>query len=168
MRRWLKPQAANASALEEATLNRHGKGVHKNDPGASKKVYAPIAALFSKAGASSDGKLRFGLTTPPPSLGNGSAAPPGSELRLRAYIDCVTSGVRYYVCWVWQEDWSSPVSLGKKWMRGKVVYQREGAAGRFFARPFRFVDGQGLLLPPDPQLEEAVDSVLAGDHIKLD
>ena len=169
---WLKPRA-DATALEEQTLNRHGKGNHKNDPGASKKVYAPIAALFSKAGASTDGKLRFGVATPPPTLlggsngtsnGNGN----GSGVRPRAYIDCVVSGVRYYVCWVWQEDWSSPVSLGKKWMKGKVVYQREGATGRFFARPFRFIDGQGLLLPSGEQLEQSLEGVMArNDQIKL-
>ena len=154
----------NASYLEEATLNRHAKGVHKNDPGASKKVYQPIAALFSRSGASADGKLRFGVTTPPPSLSRHGG---GGGTRPRAYIDCMSSGVRYYVCWVWQEDWASPVSFGKKWMKGKVVYQKEGAAGRYFARPFRFVDGQGLLLPAGTQLEEQVEDVLAGDRIKL-
>ena len=94
--------------LEQETLNRHGKGAHKNDPGASKKVYGPIASLFSRSGGSADGKLRFGI-----GAYLGGSTP-------RAYIDCVQGGVRYYVCWVWQEDWSSPVSFGKKYMKGKV------------------------------------------------
>lgn len=159
---WLKPRADNKDALEEKTLNRHAKGTHKNDPGASKKVYLPIAALFSKA--SNDGKLRFGLAPAPPALlpPNGDGVP-----RPRAYIDCLTSNVRYFVCWVWQEDWASPVSLGKKWMKGKIIYQREDQPSAFFARPFRFVDGGGLQLPIGAGSEERVDAVLPSDVIKL-
>merc|ERR1712216_766141 len=101
----------DASQLEQQTIHRHAKGPHKNDPGASKKVYGPIATLFTiEPSASIDGTLRFGIHLPPSGMG-------GTP---RAYIDCVSSGVRYYLAWVWQEDWSSPVSFGKKFMKGKV------------------------------------------------
>ena len=46
-------------------------------------MYAPLAALFSTAGASSDGKLRFGVL--PRHEANG---------RARAFIDDVASGAR--------------------------------------------------------------------------
>ena len=132
-------------------------------------MYAPIAALFAKSGASADGRLRFGVVSHPArSLsGGGNGSDATGEGRPRAYIDCVTSGVRYYVCWVWQEDWSSPVSLSRKFIKGKLVYQREGERGRFFARPFKFIDGQGLLLPPGAQLEESVEEVIGNDQMKL-
>ena len=111
---WLKPRKDDPSTLEEATLNRHSTGGHKNDPGASKKVYAPLASLFSKSGASADGKLRFGVVH---TGGNGGGANGGGGGAPRAYIECVETGVRYYLCWVWLEDWSSPVAW-KKFMKG--------------------------------------------------
>ena len=55
---WIKPQASNPGALEPLTLPRNAKGPHKNDPGRSRAVYAPLAALFTRGGTSSDGKLR--------------------------------------------------------------------------------------------------------------
>jgi len=161
---WLKPQVSDASVLEEETLQRHAKGVHKNDPGASKKVYQPIASLFSTGGASADGNLRFGML--PRLASNG---------RARAYIDCVLSGRRYVLCWVWLEDWSSPVSFGKKYMKGKLIYQRgtqgmmgdgEPSCGDYYARPFRFQDTL-LIVPAGDELEEAVEGILPSDRIKL-
>lgn len=153
---WLKPKAEDPSHLEPQTMHRHGKGTYKNDPGASKKVYGPIATLFSSAQASGDGKLRFGILSAPG--GNGGTP--------RAYIDCVSSGARYFLAWVWQEDWSSPVSFGKKFMKGKVIYQKGEPKGPFFARPFRFVEGT-LMLPAGEQLEETLSGVLGSDRIKL-
>ena len=162
---WLKPAQGNASHLEQMTLNRHAKGSHKNDPGRSKVVYGPIAALFNKSSTSADGKLKFGVNGMPPDLsGQGQVAKP------RAYIDCLTSRVRYYLCWVWLEDWSSPANpLAKKWLKGKLIYQKEGFTGQYFARPFKFVDGDkgGILLPSGPQLEERVNGVLPPATVKL-
>lgn len=167
---WLKPRAKEPTVLEEQTLNRNGKGTHKNDPGASKRAYAPIANLFGfgTPTVSPDGKLGFGVTAAAPALGGAFGAKAGHGSKPRAYIDCKESGVRYWVVWVWQESWSSVVKLmGKKWMKGKLIYQREGASGRFFARPFKFVEGQGLLLPSGTQHEESVVGVIPGDQIKL-
>ena len=72
---------------------------------------------------------------------------------------------------MWLEDWSSPVSFGKKFMKGKIIYQHGNSSGTgtgtgFFARPFRFVDS-GLIVPAGPQLEEPVEAVLASDRIKI-
>lgn len=150
---WLKPQKDDPTALEQATVNRHAAGPHKNDPGASRKVYAPIAQLFT-TGRSADGKLRFGIVH----ADNGAP---------RAYIECVESRVRYHLCWVWLEDWSPPVSFGKKFMKGKLIYQKQpGDDTSYFARPFRFVEDK-LLLPPGEALEERVDAVLPDDQVKL-
>jgi len=149
---WLKPRSDSPGVLEEMTLQRHAKGPHKNDPGQSKKVYGPIANLFSKRGTSSDGKLRFGLVD--------------SGTRPRAFIECVASGARYVVCWVWLEDWSSPVSFGKKFMKGKLIYQKTAGHAPYFARPFKFVDGL-LLVPPGDALEDPLDAVMPPDRIKL-
>ena len=170
---WLKPRAGDAAALEDETLNRHGKGAHKNDPGASKKVYGPIASFFLK-GSSPDGKLRFGITPGGDGGGGGGGGAAAGATRPRAYIECADSGARYVLVWVWLEDWSSPVSFGKKFMKGKLVYQKSAApsadaaagSGGFFARPFKFVDGL-LMVPPGASREEAVAAVVPGDQIKI-
>ena len=61
----------------------------------------------------------------------------------------------------------SQVSFGKKFMKGKLVYQkRPGDDTSFFARPFRFVEDT-LILPAGDALEEAVGSVLPADKLKL-
>jgi len=46
---WVKPDKTNplGNTIERQTLNRHGKGHHKNDPGRSKPFYKPLADLFS-------------------------------------------------------------------------------------------------------------------------
>ena len=59
----------------------------------------------------------------------------------------------------------TPVVRGRR-CAGKVIYQRDGMAGRFFARPFKFIDGQ-LHVPAGPHLEESVAAILGGDQIKL-
>ena len=48
---WIKPKAAQRDVLELATLNRHHKGAHKNDPGRSRPLYAQFADVFEKAAA---------------------------------------------------------------------------------------------------------------------
>ena len=71
-----------------------------------------------------------------------------------------------FLIWqVWLEDWSSPLTLGKKFMKGKLVYQK-GEEAAYFARPFRFQDGL-LIVPPGAALEEALAAVLATDKLKL-
>ena len=154
---WLKPRVDDAARLEDMTLHRHANGPHKNDPGASKKAYGPFASLVT-GGRTADGKLLFGMTTP--------AAGEGTP---RLFIDCATSGARYFVVWVWQEDWSPVVTFGKKYIKGKIVYQKgsgeqlDGAAG-FFARPFAVDGKEGLLLPPGEHLEERVHGALPSTH----
>jgi hypothetical protein len=158
---WLKPRPEDGNALQEDTLHRVPKGTWKNDPGASKKIYSPLAALFDAGGTSTDGKLRFGV------LPRADA-----NLRARAYIECTATRVRYLLCWVWLEDWSSPISLGKKYMKGKLVYQRgdQGVAsastGRYYARPFKFLESL-LIVPPGSHLEEEVGGVLPADSLKI-
>jgi len=154
---WLKPQADDATRLTEETLHRHSAGAFKNDPGASKKVYAPLAALFSSAGKTSDGKLSFGVLTRHEVNG-----------RARAFIEDVATGARYLICFVWLEDWSSPFSWGKKFMKGKLVYQKgaaDSASGPYYARVFEFADGL-LVVPSGDDREATLDGVLR-DAIKI-
>jgi len=151
---WLKPQAGDPKRLAEETLHRHSTGAFKNDPGASKKVYAPLAQLFSSAGTTSDGKLSFGVLMQH-----------GADARARAFIDDVASGARYLICWVWLEDWSSPLSWGKKFMKGKLIYQKEAAPEYYYARVFEFADGL-LLVPSGDDRETTLDGVLH-DAIKI-
>ena len=58
---WIKPQAGGREELETATLDRHVKGAHKNDPGRSRQLYGQFAALFDGSTAGGMGQLRFGI-----------------------------------------------------------------------------------------------------------
>lgn len=84
---------------------------------------------------------------------------------MRACIECVQSGQRYYVCLVWMEEYPS-TPFGKKYLRGKLVYQREPGEGRYYVRPYG-IQGSSLVIPPGAALEEAVEAVLPPDRIKL-
>ena len=57
-------------------------------------------------------------------------------------------------------------------MKGKLVYQRgdQGVAsastGRYYARPFKFLESL-LIVPPGSPLEEEVGGVLPADSLKI-
>eukprot|EP00966_Prymnesium_polylepis_P137745 3183275-Prymnesium_polylepis.1 len=48
---WIKPKKSNGAELETQTLPRQNEGPHKNSPGRSQPVYAPLASLFTASSA---------------------------------------------------------------------------------------------------------------------
>ena len=137
--------------LEPQTIDRHSKGPHKNDPGRSRAVYEPLAALFTSAGQNKDGTLRFGIEL--------------VEGVPRAYIESIRSGERFYICLVWQESWSANPFARSKYIKGKLVYQAAPGEG-FFARPFCIEDDH-VSVPIGSGLRESVPRALPPDWIKL-
>jgi len=89
----------------------------------------------------------------------------GSGVR-RAYIEQVSSGERYYIYLIWQENWTSNPFASSKFIIGKIVYQRDPAAPALFARPYAYRDG--VLQVPAGGAEQLLESVLPSDTIKLD
>jgi len=160
---WIKPYKADSSRLDRATLDRHSKGEHKNDPGRSRALYAQFSDLFAlgggaeaeaRASRAGGGKLRFEVAWSGPS----QSVP-------RALIVDVVSGARYYIYLIWQEDWTSNPFARSKYIKGKFVYQREPGASSFFARPYAYRDGV-LSVPPHPELEESVAAPMPTDAIQ--
>ncbi|KAL1522262.1 hypothetical protein AB1Y20_017257 [Prymnesium parvum] len=148
---WIKPQANNRAALETATLDRHAKGPHKNDPGRSRPLYAQFSTLFdSKPTQNSQPLVAFGMTT----VGD---AP-------RAYIDQVETGERYYIYLIWQEAWSSIMSR-QKFIKGKIVYQKDPTSNEYFARPYTYRESC-LEIPAAATAEESVAKPLPTDTLK--
>jgi hypothetical protein len=102
---WVKPKAAEPTALELQTLHRHAKGTHKNDPGRSRALYVQFADLFvggegdaaGDARAVGGGMLRFGVT-------DIDGAP-------RAFVELITSGERMYLYLIWQARPPTPQGL---------------------------------------------------------
>ena len=65
----------------------------------------------------------------------------------------------------WQEDWTSNPFARSKFIKGKLVYQRDPAVPAYYARPYGYRDG--VLHVPADATEEAVADVLPCDAIKL-
>ena len=133
--------------LERQTLHRHHKGGHKNDPGRSRPLYGHFAALFDGSTAGGMGQLRFGVEEV------------GGKSR-RAYIEQAAeagagSGERYYVYAIWQEAWTTSPVARSKFVRGKLVYQRDPNVASFFARPYEYRDGH-LAVPAGAAAEESL------------
>ena len=120
---WVKPSAVDPNALERSTLDRHSSGPHKNDPGRSRAVYGPFAALFRADNAGDE--LRFGLE---PTAGG-----------VRAYLRDARAGKRYLVL-VWQEAWTANPFASRKFIRGKLLYQKAPGARALFACPYAIED----------------------------
>ena len=81
-------------------------------------------------------------------------------------IECATTGAVYFLCLVWQEDWTANPLSRQKFIKGKLVYQKELGASHFYARPYRIVD-QTISVPAGPQHEECFDGALPPDTVKL-
>jgi len=159
---WIKPRSNDPNELEPQTMSRNTRGVHKNIPGRSASLYAPIGAAFQNGaltGAIDDSAgedaPRFGLERVE-GLGWRATLRRGSE-----------PGVTRYLVLVWQELWSSPLARSK-WIEGKLLYQRQDSASlmdsALFAAPYRF-DGKAIAVALE--VEEAVSSVLPPDSFKL-
>lgn len=166
---WIKPVSTRSSApstrappeLERATLQRHHRGEFKNDPGRSRALYAQFADLFSvgddkaataRSSKAGGGLLRFEVRQLAPG-------------RPRASIVDEASGTRYWIYLIWQEDWTSNPLSRTKYIKGKLVYQREHDEARFYARPYAYRDGV-LSVPSGADLEEEVPQSLPPDSIQ--
>jgi len=158
---WVKPAKTTTHdgtaglELERDTLNRHAKGPHKNDPGRSKPFYKPLADLFAKDAAGKDG-VRFGLEQV--RSRSGKSCP-------RAFTEQELDGssVRMYLVSVWQEDWTTNPFARSKYIKGKLVYQKDPEVSQFFARQYSIVNGRlALAEVEDPPFS----SVIPGDDVK--
>eukprot|EP00927_Polykrikos_kofoidii_P086884 TRINITY_DN9867_c0_g2_i1.p1 TRINITY_DN9867_c0_g2~~TRINITY_DN9867_c0_g2_i1.p1 ORF type:complete len:388 (+),score=64.06 TRINITY_DN9867_c0_g2_i1:335-1498(+) len=128
---WVKPSKAKPTELEKATLNRHSKGPHKNDPGRSRQFYKPLADVFE------DGELRQGWR-----FGIEKVLSDRGEEAHRAYIQSEDNiSQRLYVQVFWQEDWSMSPFSRSKYIKGKVVYQKIVSACQYFSRQYEIHDG---------------------------
>jgi len=146
---WIKPMGSDATKLEPATLNLHVAGRHKNEPGRSRAVYAPFAALFATPQLAA--KLRFGLQPTPAGV--------------RAYVRQGSQEPRYLVL-VWQEAWTSNPFASKKSIRGKLLYQKGADSRDLFSCPYA-IENEAVSV--SFAHEEAVDaaSVLPPDVWKV-
>ena len=95
---------------------RNAAGPHKNDPGRSRAVYAPIADLFSTGGVS-------GVAAP--STSDADVITWDLEETAAGLRACMRSevGARYLVL-VWQEHWTANPFARSKFIRGKLLYQK--------------------------------------------
>jgi len=145
---WVKPRQG-AVAVEPNTLSRHAKGPYKNDPGRSKPFYKPLADLFIQEQII--GGTRFGIEQ--------------ADTFSRAFLEQASdSGVtRQYISLIWQEDWSSNPFTSRKYIKGKIVYQKDPQSLEFFARQYSIVNGSFTIFEYE---DKPFGSVLPGDDIK--
>jgi len=146
---WVKPEKAQHTALERNTLNRNVKGPHKNEAKGSKPFYKPLADLFEQR-QSKDG-WRFGIETAPSSSS-------------RAFIERdAGDGGRLYWHVVWMEDWTSNPFARAKYLRGKIVYQKDLSVVSFCARQFSIVNGRIQISEHEEML---ATSVIPAESVK--
>ena len=159
---WIKPIAGRNDVLESKTLPKNSKGPHKNTPGNSQAVYAPIAALFT---AAESGAIS-GASGASSSLSFALMRVDAGEQRLiwRATLSSAEQpGVTRYLVLVWQELWSSPLAR-TRWIQGKLLYQREPGEQVFYAAPYRI---SGKAITVDVEAEERVTGLMPPDAFKL-
>merc|ERR1712032_797961 len=121
---WVKPSRASSTEVERETLNRHGQGAHKNDPGRSKQCYQLLANLFEQNTLT--GGWRFAIEIVSTKLG---------ETAPRAFMlqETAKRAVRLYVHIIWQEDWTTNPFARTKYIKGKIVYQKLLNAVQYFS-----------------------------------
>jgi len=151
---WVKPQKSNPSNLDEETLKLHGQGRHKNNPGISKPFYQSLADLFKQG--SIIGDWRFGLDV----VGVGSGVS-----TWRAFIEHVTKNPaeKLYVYFLWEEDWTSDPFAPSKYIRGKIVYQKDLKYPVFYSRQYEIHDGKAIISNYE---EPSTKSVIPDDDLK--
>lgn len=153
---WVKPCKDDGRQLEPNTLNRHSKGIYKNDPGRSKPFYQAFADLFSTK-ADSSSMYTFGISR--------VAGSPNGESP-RAWVEQFIDGqsCRYWLLAIWQEEWSSNPFAFTKYIKGKLVYQRQPTDDQFFSRSYSIVNGVMTLSEDE---DSPFSSPLPGIEIKL-
>eukprot|EP00658_Telonema_sp_P-2_P067842 TRINITY_DN5677_c0_g1_i3.p1 TRINITY_DN5677_c0_g1~~TRINITY_DN5677_c0_g1_i3.p1 ORF type:complete len:377 (+),score=99.09 TRINITY_DN5677_c0_g1_i3:157-1287(+) len=120
---WVKPLSTDGTKLSRRSLIATPKGKFKNIAGkAAAGAYTPLANFFQHGGGECAG-LSFSIE-----MVNGSA---------RAVIqkgDC-----RMWLSLVWQEEWTTSVMARKKFLKGKIVYQRDCNDECFFVRQYEII-----------------------------
>ena len=180
---WIKPKSATEPEEGVLALDRHDSGPCKNDPGKSRQVYAPFAALFGATTAADE--LTFGIEDGGgDGGGGGSGAGSGSPGGARAYVMPAAgpgqsvARERCYLVMAWQEAWTANPFARSKFIKGKLLYQRgrgsEGGArggggtAPFFACPFDITDGV-VSVNFDAEIEVATalphDAFKLGDYV---
>lgn len=147
---WVKPDKDNAADVEKQTLSRQAKGPHKNDPGRSKPFYIVLANMFAK-GERNMGR-RFGVDIT-------------SHTSPRCWIEEPRplpgkAGEGPWKMWlnvVWIEDWTTNPFARSKFIKGKIVYQKDPSAIQFFARQYYILDDNMQILDHE---EPSFDTVL--------
>jgi len=176
---WVKPsKTANsdgATEVEHKTLSRHCKGQYKNDPGASRKFYKPLADYFDcevKGGTPPPCGVTFGIEMVRPfSMSEESmdvVMSPSKTVRgaKRAFIDQNMKGgqvQRLYINMVWQEDWTSNPLSSSKYIKGKIVYQKDPETLKFFSRQYNILNGSFTILDDE---DASYDTILPRDDVK--
>jgi len=195
---WVKPsKTANsdgATEVERKTLSRHCKGQYKNDPGASRKFYKPLADYFDcevKGGTPPPCGVTFGIEMVRPFSRSEESmevvTSPGKMVRpfsrseesmdvvtspgkvrgaKRAFIDQNTKGgqvQRLYINMVWQEDWTSNPLSSSKYIKGKIVYQKDPETLKFFSRQYNILNGSFTILDDE---DASYDTILPRDDVK--
>lgn len=160
---WVKPAKGRSDNTEDAiemeTLSRHSKGPHKNDPGRSRPFYQPLADLFEHDIATQG--WHFGIEE--------ASAGPDQKQEFRAFLqkdsDTETDepGEKFYVHVFWLEDWSTNPLASKKYLRGKIVYQKRAGRGPLFARQYEIADEEISIFAFE---EEMSSSYLPDDSVK--
>jgi len=154
---WVKPgkseSASGEAGVETSTLSRHAKGPHKNDPGRSKPFYKPLADLFRKEQVV--GGFRFGIEQGE----HGKSS--------RAFLEQTQASggqpKRQYMHLVWQEDWTSNPFSRSKYIKGKIVYQKDPQTLQFHARQYHILNGT---ITVSHEEEPPFGSLLPGEEIK--
>lgn len=128
---WVKPRKSSGgpARLEEATLVRHSHGRFKNDPGRSKQFLQPLADVFES------GEFRQGWR-----FGTELIDTNGKQATRAFMQEQVKHAPKLWVHVLWQEDWSCP-PIGRKYIKGKIVYQKRMTAPQFFSRQYEYSDG---------------------------
>merc|ERR1712048_824922 len=153
---WVKPAKNDTGSsyigVEPNTLSRHAKGQFKNDPGRSKPFYKPLADLFQQEGQQKHG-VRFGIEKV------------GSQPAARAFLEKESDedGDRLHIHLVWQEEWTSNPFARSRYVKGKIVYQKDPQALQFYARQYSILNGSMTISDYE---ESSFTSVLPGDNIK--
>ena len=124
---WIKPRKDDPARLEAGTLPRQETGPHKNSPGRSAAVYAPIAALFGDGVGSSSAEIQFGLELTAQGVWRATLRPREQEQ------NC-------YLLLVWQEAWTTNPLSRTKFIQGKLLYQKGPTATEYYACPYRIDD----------------------------
>lgn len=150
---WVKPDKNNTADVEKQTLSRQGKGPHKNDPGRSKPFYVVLADMFAK-GERNMGR-RFGVDIT-------SHASPRCWIEETHALPGRTGGTadgpwKMWLTLVWIEDWTTNPFARSKFIKGKIVYQRDPSSSQFFARQYYILDGEMQILDHE---EPSFDTVL--------